>query len=407
MRHTRLLAPMLALATSTIACRRREEPAPPPAVLRPSTAPPATPPTPAPAAGSAWATASSTPGVKLDAAARAGTPSVAVGRDGATVVAWMEASNVHVKRLAAGAWTVVGGGPVNTRAGRATDAPSLATDAGGAVVAWVEMNGDDRAEVRVRREAGGSWSPDAAPVAAATPGQNLDAPRIVASAGGAVLLWRERGPERTVLRARQWRDGAWAPLGESLGAAPPARVEVFALASKADGAPVVAWVERSGSGARATQLRRWDTAAGAWSPLPSPPLEADGGTTTLALVAAPDGALYAGCNFNAGLRPVARLPEGASSWSVIGLPAVRDVAQGPFLAPLGSGVALAWRADRLLAARWRDGAWSSPSAPLDGAPQTTHDVSMAGASDGLRLAWLDRADEGYGIRVASLRATAP
>lgn len=55
----------------------------------------------------------------------------------------------------------------------------------------------------------------------------------------------------------------------------------------------------------------------------------------------------------------------------------------------------------------RDGAWSSPRAPLDGAPRTTHDVSIAGASDGLRLAWLDRVHEGYGIRVASLRATAP
>lgn len=119
-----------------------------------------------------------------------GRPAIATDAQGTPTVAYTsqqaELRELYVQRLEAGAWRLVGTGPINDLLVSANE-PSLALDAAGQpVVAF----GDARGRVQVRRWTGGTWE-HLADDLSTVPGATTSAPQLAIAGDQAVVALNE------------------------------------------------------------------------------------------------------------------------------------------------------------------------------------------------------------------------
>lgn len=382
MRLLRCLAALLLVAATVTACKSKKpdaEPAPasvPPRAVdagAPSTRDPRPVAHPVVPLGEPFS---------ADPAAAAGEPDLVVDADGKPVMAWIEAGVVQVRRWNGTAWDLTGPSP-NQATRRAQGVPALAVEAdGGLLLGWRETSARDVDMLQVARWKDGAWTA----LGELGNGKPVEDPSLAASALGPVAVWREADDKGNVaVLVRALGAQGWAPVGEGvlrLEAEGTTRVAP-ALATRPGGAVVVGWIERAPTPRAA--VRRWDPAKAAWEELPE--LEGADGDSTLALAQAPDGTLYAGVSFNAGLNRLVFLAPGAAAWKPIDVPelanghvsrhqfTVGDDGRAVFTYPFGGRFA------------WWDGkAWTALAVPVM-APSTVVPAAAVGKDGFVYVAW--------------------
>jgi hypothetical protein len=279
--------------------------------------------------------------LNVDAAASAGDPDLVLDAVGAPVVAWIESGAIRVKRWTGADWELLG--PIPGAAGRATSGrPSLALEAdGGLLVGWSEPGDDDVARLRIARWKDGAWTSLGGlhDVGAAEDGA------VTGSSFGPVAIWRERhaNTQQATIFVRAHVAGNWTAPGEGrLKVAADGDVRTApALAGRKDGSFALAWVEHDKAGNVVAALRRWDLGTATWETLPDPPGVDEESTIDLAQGA--DGALICALGFADGLRPIAALAPGATSWIELGVaePPPAQVSGARVATLTGNEVALA------------------------------------------------------------------
>ena len=216
--------------------------------------------------GTAWSEFGAGPDVR-GGATPSGFPSLALTRSGAPVVAFSEvdastsAGDIFVSRWNGTAWVVAGGALSIAGGDTWAASPSLAltrTDA--PVVAWVEplAAGADNS-VAVRRVDGSSWTslgrPFSADTAARTPAHN---PVLVLDATDAPLVAFCEGPRVYVFR---YEGNTWRPLSAGLNepSMNPAQVNHVSLVLDSRGTPMVAWEQmQMATGRPSVFVRRYN-----------------------------------------------------------------------------------------------------------------------------------------------------
>ncbi len=203
-------------------------------------------------------------------------PSLAIGLDGAPVVAWSdhteEAARIFVRRWNGSAWVEVGAGSATTVGiGNNDDSahsPSLAIGPDNSpIVAW-----ESRIHMRVfvKRFNGATWAEVSAGSASGDgiSGNQGSArlPSLAVSINGKpVVAWRDSADGVSEIYLRRWNDSAWVEMGQNSssshgGISSTGKAAYPSLAFGPDGNPVVAWEDNS-SGDWEIYVKRWNGSA--------------------------------------------------------------------------------------------------------------------------------------------------
>lgn len=203
-------------------------------------------------------------------------PSLAFGPDGTPVVAWSDYSggnfDIYVRRWDGSAWVEIGGSAsghgLSQTSGDSAD-PSLAIGPDGApVVAWSD-NTTDRYEIYVRRWNGSAWiemgAGSASGIGLSLNGGDSNAPSLaIGPDGAAVAVWSGAGGNSHHIYGLRWDGSAWMEMAGSAsgdGISNPANWSGYpSLALSADGSPVVTWMSNL-SGPYQIYAKRWNAAA--------------------------------------------------------------------------------------------------------------------------------------------------
>lgn len=204
-------------------------------------------------------------------------PSLAIGADGTPIVAWVEGevewepNEIYVRRWNGSTWVELGegsasgGGISNTAAGSSW--PSLAIgDDGAPIIAWTEIDLNESGEIFVRRWNGASWAELGAGSATGggisnTAGHSRVPFLAIGGDGTPIVAWEGQND----IFIRRWNGTAWVEIGA--GSASGGGISHTTIASWApalamddDGAPVVAWFD-GGSTKAEIYVRRWNGTA--------------------------------------------------------------------------------------------------------------------------------------------------
>ena len=206
-------------------------------------------------------------------------PSLGVGFDNAPVVAWGDFSSgnseIYVRRWNGSAWVEMNGsasgGGISNNGGQSWG-PSLAVGPNGApIVAWYDDNGGNW-EIYLRRWNGAAWVELAGSASGGglsnTSGHSETPALAVDLTGAPIVAWvdyRESG--NSEIYVRRWNGAAWVEMGA--GSASGGGISNSTRAAKApsiavgpDNAPVVAWENyEPGSGRGEIHVRRWSGSA--------------------------------------------------------------------------------------------------------------------------------------------------
>ncbi len=243
--------------------------------------------------GSAWLPFGDVPFTADDGSPR--WASVAIGADGAPLLAWSEfkdgLSRVYVARWTGAAWSYLGESRARVP-GQDAWSPHLVVDGDGRpLVAWmeeVEPPGSGR-DVFVDRWNGTAWEPLGAGLRGSA--DQVSFPRLAITPGGLVFLGFVReSPTATVLNVVQWLDGigTWTGRG-TLRTSSDATVRLGTLASDAEGRLVALWQESlEVEGETTHQYHVQRRATTGWNALGTP-LAASGASYPSGLAVAPDG----------------------------------------------------------------------------------------------------------------------
>ena len=200
-------------------------------------------------------------------------PSLAIGPDGAPVVAWYDKSggdlDIYVRRWNGSVWVELGGsasgGGVSNNNGDSTH-PSLAIDGDGRpVVAWHDNSDGDR-DIYLRRWNGTTWEELGGSASNGGISDNWAAsgyPSLVIDGNDRpIVAWHDDSGGARNIYLRRWNGTTWEELG---GSASDGGISGSLAASNdpslvlgPDGAPIVAWQEDSGFLNLDVYLRRWN-----------------------------------------------------------------------------------------------------------------------------------------------------
>ena len=199
-------------------------------------------------------------------------PSLAIGPDGTPVVAWTDTtsgnSEIYLRRWNDTAWvelggSATGGGISNT--GIESGFPSLAIGHdGAAIVAWFER-GVKYIDIYLRRWNGAAWVELGGSATGGgisdNSGDSSRASLAIGPDGAPVVAWHDDSFGDDEIYLRRWDGAAWVELGGSAtggGISDNSGDSTWlSLAIGPDGTPVVAWHDHSG-GNREIYLRRWN-----------------------------------------------------------------------------------------------------------------------------------------------------
>lgn len=166
--------------------------------------------------------------------ADAGAPALAVGADGAAVVAWRRGGTISASTLAAG--SVSFAAPQTLATGAAGDPRVAAGADGGAVAVWSAAEDGGRV-IEAATFEGLRWSQ---PQRLSAPGGDADQPDVAASGDAVVAVWRRLdGADRIAEASVLQPDGGW--VEPSALSAPGAGVAEPSVGVSADGGAVAAW----------------------------------------------------------------------------------------------------------------------------------------------------------------------
>jgi hypothetical protein len=181
----------------------------------------------------------------LFATRSADSPSLALDTSGKPVIAWYEydgtSYNIYVKRLHAGAWSLVGLNPLDVEPSKSADRPSLALDSNNnPVVAWRE--GDN---IYVKRFDGNTWNlVGTGPLNINAGFSTLSSSLVLDKSNNPVVAWIEGDKISFNLYVKRWNGSAWVMLGTGpLDIDPEGDTLYKDIALDAAGNPVVAWAE--------------------------------------------------------------------------------------------------------------------------------------------------------------------
>ena len=203
-------------------------------------------------------------------------PTLAIGPDGAPVVAW-EGSNdgrefVYIRRWNGSAWVEIG-------SGSATDGgindnvtwvgnPSLAIDVDNTpIVAWYDL-ADWNDEIFVRRWNGLAWAEMGTGSASgggisSNEGYSITPSLAIEPDGSPMVAWMDTEPGPDIY-FRRWNGSAWVELGSGSasggGISKTGNAVDPSLAIAPSGMPIVAWEDNS-SGNSEIYVRRWNGSA--------------------------------------------------------------------------------------------------------------------------------------------------
>jgi len=204
-------------------------------------------------------------------------PSLAIGLDGAPIVAWADVSSgnvqIYVRRWNGSAWVEMGGGSASG-GGISNDAgssysPSLAVSPGGApIVAWYDISGSPgHLEIYVRRWIGSGWKEmgsEASGGGISNSTGNSSNPSLAIDHDGApIVAWDYNSESNQDIYVRRWNGAAWVEMGSGSASGGGISNSVGtalspSLAIGPDGAPIVAWSNFSSSGNQEIYMRRWN-----------------------------------------------------------------------------------------------------------------------------------------------------
>lgn len=200
-------------------------------------------------------------------------PSTAIGPDDAPIVAWYSNENIYVRRWDGVDWVEMGAGSANGGGISKTGfshSPSLAVGPDGApIVAWYDRSSDNE-EIYVRRWNGSTWAEMGAGSATGggisnSAGYSVLPSLAIGPDNAPVVAWHDFSNGNDEIYVRRWDGSAWVEVGAGSATgggisnnAGPSHGAVAAVGP--DGAPVVAWIDKS-SGNREIYVRRWDGSA--------------------------------------------------------------------------------------------------------------------------------------------------
>jgi hypothetical protein len=205
-------------------------------------------------------------------------PSLAIDPHGRPVIAWRERTpdneEIYLRRWNGTTWEELGGsasgGGVSDTHG-ASDMPSLAIGRDGQpVVAWIEGYHPGSGNVYVRRWNGQNWEEvgaGSASLGGISGADRAGHPSLaVAPDGTLVVAWQQLLENSYEIYAKRWRGSAWEEMGGSASGGGISHDDIDSmvpsLAIGSDGLPVVAWEARMVADGIATNdeiyLRRWN-----------------------------------------------------------------------------------------------------------------------------------------------------
>ncbi|HRO90872.1 MAG TPA: hypothetical protein PLC06_10270 [Promineifilum sp.] len=210
-------------------------------------------------------------------------PSVAIDHDGAPIVAWVGGDpniDIYVRRWDGTAWVEIGagsasGGGISNTSGW-SGYPSLAVGPDGApVVAWSDGSNDsddtNNDEIYVRRWDGTTWvelgGSGSGGGISNTDNYSWYPTLAIDPDGMPIVAWDDRSSGNREIYVRRWDGTAWAEMGAGSATGGGISHDPFdsqnpSLAIGPDGMPVVAWAKYGRNGAYAeVYVRRWDGAA--------------------------------------------------------------------------------------------------------------------------------------------------
>ena len=206
-------------------------------------------------------------------------PSVAIGSDGTSVVAWTDNSGgnweIYVRRWNGSAWVEMAGGSASdggiSDSEGDSDSPSVAIGPVGPVVAWTDNSGGNR-EIYVRCLNGSAWvemsSGSASGGGISNNHGDSSYPSVAIGADGApVVAWMDNSNGNYDIYVRQWNGAAWVEMGSgsALGSGISnslSEAKYPSLAIGPDGTPIVAWMDYSrGWAVPEIYVRRWNGSA--------------------------------------------------------------------------------------------------------------------------------------------------
>lgn len=389
-------------------CKKKEEPA----VHRPTTTTAEKPAEKAPekqpekpAAGE-WIFHDLTPnaGLNVNPEKSASEPWITDAGDASPAVIWNERGEIYAKRWRGfgrvfdGKGTFEGlGAPLNHDITRAGSQPKLVIDGDDIpIAAWIEMNPDDKPELRVSRYVGQNWLP----LGSVTADPKNSGPflfDLTITAEGPVVAFAERvwRDQSQKIHVRRLDGEKWVPLGpeKQIALSPEHSVTEIVVAATTRSAPVVIWKERKSGQPPVVNVRRF-TPQG-WVALDSP--AGYDGDTSLSGDAGFDGAVYLWMSKNVGFTGVQRLDPNGKSWTDLGLPPISGNPSGDFAS--AGGIA-ALSTDKAVLLFAHDGAWKLlGERPIQGRANVRAVAGVPKAS--AFVVWQDTSKEPYQIRVSA------
>jgi hypothetical protein len=219
--------------------------------------------------------------------------SVALDASGKPVVAWAENSNIYVKRWSGTSWVQVGRAPLNINAAQRAGEPSLALDgAGNPIVAWHEFNSNTFYNLYVRRWNGTAWvNVGTNPLESKTSNYAFNASLALEPSGKPVVSWEECDATQLHSSGTSCLTGAdvyvkrftsqgWQPLGRAVDIRLANDAFSSSLARKSNDLPVVAWQEMSN-----IYVKEWNGST--WTRLGNK-LNANSGSTPMIIMRSDD-----------------------------------------------------------------------------------------------------------------------
>jgi hypothetical protein len=182
-------------------------------------------------------------GTEVASGAAVSRPRIAVTSLDEPLVAWQESadgSKVYVKRYRDGRWDVMGAGPINT--GRDVAEPVLSIDEDDRpVIAWIE----DKTRVEIRRWEGNAWQQFSLAWEGTVPVADL---ALALDGSGPVVAVASKGLTSTDVRVARWNpsEKAWVLLGLPLNRSIEHAATRPSIAVSRDGVVGVAWQENDG-----------------------------------------------------------------------------------------------------------------------------------------------------------------
>jgi hypothetical protein len=239
-------------------------------------------------------------------------PALAIGPDGAPIIAWEALSNgnfeIYVRRWTGAAWVEIGagsasGGGISKNSG-GSNSPSLAIGPDGTpVVTWYDDSSGNR-EIYVRRWNGSSWveignSSASGGGISDNSGSSYRPSVDIGPDGMPVVAWYDDSSGNEEIYVRHWNGSSWVEMGNSSasggGISDNSNSSYLpSIAIGPNGMPIVAWEDVVSTGNQEIYIRRWNgsawTETGAGSASGGGISKTSGSSNVPSLAIGPDGA---------------------------------------------------------------------------------------------------------------------